>query len=97
MAVITAEYAPMTEVGITELKTRTSDIIRRVRDANETFVITYRGQPVAKLGPIQDTESQGSRDLSILEEMDRLAEEITKHWPEGVSAVDAVREVRREL
>ena len=87
----------MTKVGITELKTRTSDIIRRVRDANETFLITNRGRPVAKLTPIQDTETKIARDLSILKEMDRLAEEITKHWPEGVSAVDAVREVRREL
>ena len=87
----------MNEVGITELKTRTSEIIRRVRLANETFVITHRGQPVAKLGPVQDKEEQLARDLSILEEMDRIAEEVTKHWPEGVSAVDAVREVRREL
>lgn len=87
----------MSKVGITELRTRTSDIVRRVRLANETFVITYRGQPVAKLEPIQDSETQLSRDLSILEEMDRLAEEITKHWPEGVSAVDAVSADRREL
>ena len=87
----------MTEVGITELKTRTSDIIRRVRYANETFLITYRGRPVAKLTPIQDSETEVARDLSILEEMDRIAEEVTKHWPKGVSAVDAVSEDRREL
>ena len=87
----------MAEVGITELKTRTSDIIRRVRDGNETFLITYRGRPVAKLEPVQDNEEQLARDLSILEEMDRLAEEITKHWPKGFSAVDAVSADRREL
>ncbi len=58
----------MTEVGITELKTRTSDIIRRVRYANETFVVTYRGRPVAKLEPLEDTETHLARDLSILEE-----------------------------
>ncbi len=87
----------MTEVGITELKTRTSDIIRRVRYANETFLITYRGRPVAKLGPVQSTENQVDRDLSILEEMDRIAEEVTKYWPKGLSAVDAVKADRREL
>ena len=87
----------MTKVGITELKTRTSDIIRRVRDANETFVITYRGRPVARLRPLEEPETTTYETREILAEMDRLAEEITKHWPEGVSAVDAVREVRREL
>ncbi len=87
----------MTEVGISELKTRTSEIIRRVREANETFLITYRGRPVAKLGPVQDTVTQVAGDRSILEEMDRIAVEVTKHWPEGVSAVDAVAEDRREL
>lgn len=87
----------MTEVGIRELKTQASDIIRRVREDKETYIVTYRGKPVAKLEPVQDKEEQVARDLSILEEMDRLAEEITKHWPEGLSAVDAVKEDRREL
>ena len=87
----------MTEVGIRELKTQVSDIIRRVREDKETYIVTYRGKPVAKLEPVQDNEEQLARDLSILAEMDRLAEEITKHWPEGVSAVDAVKADRREL
>ena len=96
-SVTTTECTLMTEVGISELKTRMSHIIRRVRYANETFLITYRDRPVAKLTPIQDTGTGVARDLSILEEMDRLAEEITKHWPKGVSAVDAVSQDRREL
>ena len=87
----------MTEVGITELKTRTSDIIRRVRDANETFLITYRGRPVARLRPIEGPPKEQYETSEILAEMDRLAEEITKHWPEGVSAVDAVSADRRDL
>ena len=87
----------MTEVGIRELKTQASDIIRRVREDKETYIVTYRGKPVAKLEPVQDKEEQVARDLSILEEMDRLAEESTKHRPKGLSAVDAVKEDRREL
>lgn len=87
----------MTEVGITELKTRTSHIIRRVRYANETFLITYRGRPVVKLRPFVDSETTTYDTREVLAEMDRIAEEITKHWPEGVSAVDAVSEDRREL
>ncbi len=87
----------MTEVRITELKTRTSDIIRRVRYANETFLITYYGRPVAKLRPLVDPETTTYDTREVLAEMDRIAEEVTKHWPKGVSAVDAVAQDRPEL
>ena len=87
----------MAEVGIRELKAQASDIIRRVRDSNETFIVTYRGRAVARIEPIQDRQTQVAHDMSILEEMDRVADEISKYWPKGVSAADAVSEQRREL
>lgn len=87
----------MTEVGIRELKTQASDIIRRVRENNESYVVTYRGRPVARLEPVQDAETRLARDLAILEDMDRVAEEVARYWPEGLSAADAVSEDRREL
>ena len=37
------------------------------------------------------------RDEAIWRDLDRLAKEIGAVWPKGVSAVDAVREQRREL
>ena len=87
----------MTEVGIRELKTQASDIIRRVRENNESYVVTYRGRPVARLEPVQDAETRLARDLAVLEDMDRVAEEVARYWPEGLSAADAVSEDRREL
>ncbi len=87
----------MTEVGIRELKTQASDIIRRVRENNESYVVTYRGRPVARLEPVQDAEARLARDLAVLEDMDRVAEEVARYWPEGLSAADAVSEDRREL
>src|SRR5690349_10197015 len=36
-------------------------------------------------------------DLAVLTSLNTLADEIGKHWPEGVSAVEAIREGRREL
>ena len=35
--------------------------------------------------------------LAQLAEFDRIAAEISAVWPEGVSAVDTIRDVRREL
>ena len=87
----------MTEVGIRELKTQASDIIRRVRENNESYVVTYRGKPVAKLEPLADPEEKRYRAREVLAEMDRIAEEVSKYWPDGLSAADAVAADRREL
>lgn len=87
----------MNEVGVRELKTQASDIIRRVRDTNETIVVTYRGKAVARIEPLEDPETTRYRAREVLAEMDRIAEEVTRYWPSGVSTADAVAEDRREL
>jgi len=87
----------MVEVGVRELKRRASHILRQVREKKETITITYRGRPVARLVPVEDMESKRAEALAVWAKMDDLAREIGAHWPEGVSAVEAVREQRREL
>lgn len=87
----------MIEVGIRELKQRTSHILRQVREKKETITVTHRGRAVARIVPVEDAESKRAEALAVWAEMDELAREIGAHWPEGVSAVEAVREQRREL
>ena len=87
----------MVEVGIRELKQRASHILRQVREKKETITITYRGRPVARLVPVEDAESKRAEALAVLAEADELARKIGAAWPKGVSAVEAVREQRREL
>jgi prevent-host-death family protein len=88
-------------VGIRELKAKASEIVREVRESGEPVDITVRGQVVARLEPTPVAKS--SRRMTAEElveywrELDELAEEISRNWPEGVSAVDAVREQRRDL
>jgi prevent-host-death family protein len=84
----------MAEIGVRELKEKTSEIIRRVREEKETFDITYRGRVVAWLVPIARPEKEEDW-RTIWAEMDKTAEEIGKKWPKGLSAVEAVREQRR--
>ncbi|MHB0876394.1 MAG: type II toxin-antitoxin system Phd/YefM family antitoxin [Anaerolineae bacterium] len=43
------------------------------------------------------TAEAAARDGLIWRDLERLAEEVSAVWPAGVSAVDAVREQRREL
>ena len=87
----------MTEVGIRGLKQRASYILRQVREKKETIIITHWGRPVARLVPVEDAESKRAETLAVLTEADELARKIGTVWPEGVSAVEAVREQRREL
>lgn len=92
----------MDSVGVRDLKQHTIKILRRVRDRGETIDVTYRGRVVARLVP---AEQRAFQEMPISKEeldafwrkWDRLAEEIGEGWPEGVSAVDAVNDVRRDL
>ena len=87
----------MPDIGVRELKENASEVLRRVRDEKARYRITYRGRVIAELAPTSD-DDRGHDDWErIWAEMDETAAEISKKWPKGVSAVDAVREQRREL
>ena len=88
----------MEEIGLRELKQRASEILRRVREQRETFAITYRGKVVAKVVPVDDdTAARQAEGLATWAEMDELTREISVYWPRDISALEAVREQRREL
>ena len=84
----------MAEIGVRELKLHASEILRRVREKNESFQITHRGRVVARLVPVPARVKSDAED-GLWMDMDELAEEIAAHWPPGVSATDAVAEQRR--
>jgi prevent-host-death family protein len=92
----------MRSVGVRELKEQIGKILRRVRQDGETIEVTYRGRVVARVVPANPVPKQ-AKSLSPEEsaafwaEWDELGAEISKDWPKGVSAVDAVREQRRDL
>jgi prevent-host-death family protein len=86
----------METVGVRELKQRTTQVLRRVREKKEKIQVTYRGKVVALLVPVADTERQASAaEQAVWADLDQLAAEIGASWPAGVSAVDAIREDRR--
>ena len=84
----------MTAVGVRELKARTSEILRQVEEG-ESVEITKRGKVVARLVPAERPRPTREELDAIWARRERLADEISKYWPEGVTAVDAVREQRR--
>jgi antitoxin (DNA-binding transcriptional repressor) of toxin-antitoxin stability system len=84
-------------VGVGQLHKHTSAVLRRLREEREPIAVTYRGRVVARLVPVEPRADAEVDVTAFLTDLDRLAAEIGAHWPAGVSAVDAVREQRREL
>lgn len=87
----------MRSIGVRELKQRTSQVMRQVREKGEPVEVTYRGQVIARLVPVTRPRVPDKDLGAVWSDLDRLAAEIGGRWPKGQSAADAVREGRREL
>ena len=87
----------MREIGVRELKTKASEIMRSVRKRHARYIITYRGRPVGLLSPLEDQgASRATSDESAAwDELTRLGQEIGRGWPAGVSSADVLSEMRR--
>jgi prevent-host-death family protein len=86
----------MATIDVRELKQRTSQVLRRVRERGEEIEVTHHGRVVARLVPVAAPRPrrQASATWSTL---DRVAREIGARWPKGWSAASVVRKGRREL
>jgi prevent-host-death family protein len=83
----------MKSIGVRQLKEHTSELLHQVEEG-ETIEVTVRGKPVARLVPVE-TPGRDEEMEQFWREVDDLAERIGKAWsPKGMSAVEAVREVR---
>ncbi|MBM2811098.1 MAG: Antitoxin [Chloroflexi bacterium] len=88
----------MEKIGVRELKALGSEIVRRVREDGAAYEVTYHGRVVARLVPVQGEARDSMSDAEWEAECDALVDEIAKASPAGgVSAVDLVREQRREF
>jgi prevent-host-death family protein len=87
----------MRSVGIRELRERTSEIIRWVRDEGQEVEVTYYGRVVARLVPAGPKLPDVQDTSPVWADLDRLAAEIGARWPQGITAAEAVAEDRRDL
>lgn len=87
----------MNTVGVSELKQRTSQVLRRVHEHGEHFAITKHGDVVALLIPVPSATrpAKAGADEATWADLDQLAVEIGAHWPQGLTAVQALRADRR--
>jgi prevent-host-death family protein len=89
----------MVAIEVDELKTRTDEVLRRVRETGEPVRILDRGEPVAQLLPTDENleRIKDEQTLAALAELDRLGEEIAAAVPPGTTLEDIIRDMRRDL
>ncbi len=87
----------MEVIGIRELKDHATQIMRKVREEGAVYHVTYHGKVIARIEPEASEEQQTLDRPAFWAKWDALADEIGKRWPDGVTAVDAVRDVRHGL
>ena len=87
----------MKTLEVDELTKRINEILRIVEEG-ETIELTKGGEVIARLVPARRPQQSIEQNAdAVWTDLDRLAAEISAHWPADVGAVDAVRDVRREL
>lgn len=85
----------MSTVGVRELKSNTSAILNAVREEKARYTVTYRGEPIAVILPIEQAPSDEQTQDEIWEELLRLGEEIFADWSSDKTASQLITEMRR--
>ena len=82
------------EIGIRELKSRASEVVRAVKEERARYVITQRGKPAAIIVPLDAAPQEKSAD-DVWERLMKIREELGKGWQSEKSAVEILSEMRR--
>lgn len=91
----------MTMIGVRELRQRMSELLRKVREEQTEYVITYQGQPVALLLPL-DPEAVAQTLVQLgkrggtqgWEAYAQTAERVRSRWPATTDTQALLDEIR---
>jgi prevent-host-death family protein len=92
-----AQQKKKLEVGVKELKNKTTQIIRNVREKGTEYVVTVDGVPVAVIMSlkVKSASEQKAKRLEALKSIRALAKDVAKDWDGKMSAAEAVSDQRR--
>jgi antitoxin (DNA-binding transcriptional repressor) of toxin-antitoxin stability system len=87
-------------VGVRELKTHTARIVRHVREARASYIVTHRGRAVGVMLPLDPAEggspaSEHADGRAAWEAFVRAGRRIERRFRPGVSGVRLLSEMRR--
>lgn len=89
----------MPKIGIRELKTKASEIVRRVQEGRERYTVTHRGQPVAVIVPVERgllDQNVGDADAAATwDELLSIGEEISRQWSSQQTSLEILSDMRR--
>lgn len=87
----------MPRIGVRELRERTAEVLRRVREEKAEYVITDQGHPIALLLPV-DTEELEAATLEAggWEAYASLAESLRQAWPSDQPTQTLIDDMRQE-
>jgi prevent-host-death family protein len=92
----------MALIGVRELREQASEVIRRVREEYAEYVVTYQGQPVAIILPLDAGRAEAEMVTASKRaiagkwaQYERLAQEISLAWPADLSTQDLLDSIRR--
>ena len=90
----------MPEIGVRELKTRASEIIRAVRDQRARYTVTYRGRPVGVLIPLAELSPHElgpgeEAETDVWQELVQLGEAIGQGWQASETSTEILSKMRR--
>lgn len=78
-----------------ELRERIDEILHML-EGHETIEVTENGKVIAHVVPIGQAKQSTERETSeAWKNLKRLSAELSTRWPEGINAVDAIRDVRQ--
>ncbi len=92
----------MTMIGVRELRQRTSELLRKLREEKAEYIITYQGQPVALLLPL-DQEAVEETLLQLgkrgtrqgWDAYNQAAERVRAAWTADLDTQALLDELRR--
>jgi prevent-host-death family protein len=88
--------AIMPRIGLRDLKTRASEVVRDVQCNQERYTITNRGVPVAVIVPYaQREETRPLAPVEMTARLDGLAGEISAQWSDARPVAELIDELRR--
>ena len=86
-------------VGVRELKTHAARILRQVRDARASYVLTHRGHAVGVILPIEVANQSATSDdadaVGAWDEFVRAGQRLGRRFRRGVSGVRLLSAMRR--
>ena len=82
------------EIGIRELKSRASEVVRAVKEERARYVVTQRGKPVAAIIPI-DAMLPEKKDDDGWEKLLAIRARLAKDKSKKKSSLEILSEMRR--